>query len=106
VRNVIAVGVGGPLAAAALWLGVGTAHAQPSDDEAFLKAVHNNGIGSNAGDADLIKAAQQFCAMRRNGYSENSLINSEAIRATQLDRDTIRFFVETSEAAYCPEFIN
>jgi hypothetical protein len=76
-----------------------------SNDTAFLKAVHNHGLSDSGGDQAMINLGHMICDLRGQGYSENALVDSGALHATQMSTDDVRFLVQTSEAAYCPEYI-
>jgi hypothetical protein len=80
------------------------AHAD-SDDTAFLRAIHGDGITDDGGDQDLIKLGHSVCTLLGAGYTTNALVAMGSLHATRVSRDDERVLVQSAEAAYCPEYI-
>lgn len=68
--------------------------------------MHKYGISSSGGDQDLIGLAHDICTLLGAGYSTNALVANGALHALNMSTDDERFLVQTSEAAYCPQYIN
>jgi hypothetical protein len=94
--------------AATLTANVGFAPAAFADstDSAFLAAMHRHGITDANGDAGMIKFGHIICDMLTEGYSMNSLLDMGDLYAKNgLSPSDVKFMIETSAAAYCPEEI-
>ena len=91
--------------AAITLLAPATAHAD-SQDAVFLRAIHNRGISSSAGDGSMIETAHDICGTLAEGMSMNGLTQALSLhnRNGMTTADTA-FFVQTSAAAYCPQYI-
>jgi Protein of unknown function (DUF732) len=107
----INLGAAVPLAAAALSvvgslvLGAAPAHAD-NDDNVFLRAVHSRGLENKAeGDAGLVRVGHAICTLLADGYSMNAMVDSGELYASKLSADDVKFFVQTSAAAFCPQYI-
>jgi hypothetical protein len=86
-------------------LGAAPAHAD-NDDNVFLRAMHNRGIENNVqGDAGLIRMGHAICTALADGYSLNALEDAGELHTTQLSANDVRFVVQTSAAAFCPQYI-
>ena len=79
-------------------------HADSTDD-AFLSAMHRHGIHNDKGDAGMINFAHTVCEYLSDGYSMNSLFGIGDLYGKRLTPDDVRFLVQTSAAAYCPQYI-
>ena len=94
--------------AAALMLNGGVAHADGADD-AFLNAVHGQGItDTSGGDRSLINYGHTICTRRAAGDSESWIIEMlppPPVQGGYYGRNTLRVIVHSAEAAYCPEYI-
>jgi Protein of unknown function (DUF732) len=101
-------GVKTALAAAAL-LAVAVVVATPAqadtDDTVFLRALHNRELSSSGGDQELISLGHAICGMLADGYTMNGIASSGGLHTSKLSADDVRFIVQTSAAAYCPEYI-
>jgi hypothetical protein len=84
--------------------GADWAHAN-SDDDAFLAAVHNQGMTDDGGDAELIKFGHMMCTLLGDGYSTNGLIQMGQLHATRISADDVKLLVQSAEAAFCPQYI-
>jgi hypothetical protein len=80
-------------------------HTANSDDDAFLAAVHKQGMTDDGGDAALIKFGHTMCTLLGDGYSTNALIQTGQLHATRISADDVKILVQSAEAAYCPEYI-
>jgi Protein of unknown function (DUF732) len=88
--------------AGAAFAGTAIGHATTMDD-AFVQVLHEEGIGHNGGDAQLIAAGYEACNNLRAGRTiqqEFAAIH----RVSSLDWGQSGYFVGASVAAYCPEF--
>jgi Protein of unknown function (DUF732) len=91
--------------AAALMLSSGIAHADPSDDADYLRALHKQGITATGGDQTMIKLGHMICDLRSDGYSENSAISMAKLHGKSMTDQDAKVIVTSAEAAYCPEYI-
>jgi hypothetical protein len=80
------------------------AHAD-TDDTVFLRALHNRELSSSGGDQELISLGHAICGMLADGYTMNGISSSGGLHASKLSSDDVKFIVQTSAAAYCPELI-
>jgi len=73
-------------------------------DAAFLRAVHNHGIKSTAG--ELVEPGHSICGLLADGYSMNANMGMGNLYAgSGMTPDDVKFVVQTSAAAYCPEYV-
>jgi len=93
------------LAATATFVAAAPVCHADSTDDAFLSAMHRHGIGNDKGDAGMIDFAHTICGVLADGYSMNSLLGMGDLYAKRLTPDDVRFLVQTSAAAYCPQYI-
>jgi hypothetical protein len=90
----------------AVWTSTATASADPSDDAAFLRALHKQGITAKGGDPqEMIKLGHMLCDLRGKGYSENSLVSMGKLYGNDMSDQDVKVIVTSAEAAYCPEYI-
>jgi hypothetical protein len=76
-----------------------------TDDTVFLRALHNRELSSSGGDQELISLGHAICGMLADGYTMNGIASSGGLHTSKLSADDVRFIVQTSAAAYCPEYI-
>jgi hypothetical protein len=81
------------------------AHADTDDDTAFLNAIHARGLPDNRGGESTISVAHAICHLLGTGYTINGLASNGALHASGLSADDVKFLVQTSAAAYCPQYI-
>ena len=93
------------LAATATFVAAAPVSHADSTDDAFLSAMHRHGIHNDKGDAGMIDFAHTICGVLADGYSMNSLLGMGDLYAKRLTPDDVRFLVQTSAAAYCPQYI-
>jgi hypothetical protein len=105
IDGVKAAAVAVSLGALALLGSTATAHAD-SQDTVFLRAIHGRGISSDKGDGFMIQMAYNVCETLAEGMSMNGLTQALSLhnRNGMTTADTA-FFVQTSAAAYCPQYI-
>jgi hypothetical protein len=88
----------------ALMLSSGIAHADTDDDD-FLRALHQQGIKDTGGDQAMVKLGRMICDLRADGYSENALMGMGKLHGNSMSDDDVKVIVSSAEAAYCPEDI-
>jgi len=93
-----------PAVLVALMLSSGIAHAD-SDDDDFLRALHQQGIKDAGGDQAMIKLGRMICDLRADGYSENALKGMGKLHGNSMSDQDVKVIVSSAEAAYCPEYI-
>jgi hypothetical protein len=93
------------LAATATFVAAAPVCHADSTDDAFLAAMHRHGLHNDKGDAAMIDFAHTICGALEEGYSMNSLLGVGDLYAKRLSPDDVRFLVQTSAAAYCPQYI-
>ena len=93
------------LAATATFVAAAPVSHADSTDDAFLSAMHRHGIHNDKGDAGMINFAHTVCEYLSDGYSMNSLFGIGDLYGKRLTPDDVRFLVQTSAAAYCPQYI-
>lgn len=77
------------------------------NDAVFLKAMNSRGLSNPGGDAAQISLGHMICNLLSQGYSMNALEDSGQLHAnSSMSPDDVKFLVQTSAAAYCPENIN
>jgi hypothetical protein len=81
------------------------AHAD-SDDDVFLKAIYAHGLTNSGGDQQFIKLGHMTCDLLGQGYSLNALASMTQLHGNSMSADDSKFLVQTSAAAYCPQYIN
>jgi|ERR1700746_2352560 Protein of unknown function (DUF732) len=82
----------------------GCAHPD-SDDDDFLRALHQQGITNQFGDQGLINLGYMICDQRAEGYSENAIMTMGKLRGNKMTDQDVKVIVNSAEAAYCPEYI-
>jgi hypothetical protein len=82
------------------------AHADSGDDADFVNAIQEHGIKVRGGPDQLIRLGHVICNLLSDGYSVNGVADRAALYApSDMSADDVRFVVQTSVAAYCPQYI-
>lgn len=77
-----------------------------SDDTVFLRAMHSHGFTFYGGDQEAIHIGHLVCNVLGDGYSMTAVEKMGALHAKNgLTDGDVKFLVETSAAAYCPQYI-
>jgi Protein of unknown function (DUF732) len=90
--------------ATAIMLSSVIAHAD-SEDDAFLRALREQGLTAQGGGQTMIKIGHMVCDLRRDGYSENAAIGMAKLNGNSFSDQDAKVLVTSAEAAYCPEYI-
>jgi hypothetical protein len=77
------------------------AHADSADD-AFLKALADNGIYDNAGDADSIRNGHAVCEAFYGGDSYDDVAKYILKNTHTLTPTSVRVIITAAVGAYCP----
>jgi len=62
-------------------------------------------LPDNRNGESTISVAHAICQGLADGYSMNALEGAGALLAQGLSADDVKFLVQTSAAAYCPQYI-
>ena len=91
---------GGAIACALSLAATATANALTLQEEAYLLALHSEGIVSSAGDVGLLAAGHRVCALRHQGLSNPQLV-AAVLRANHLSEYDAGFVVGAATPQFC-----
>ncbi len=75
-------------------------------ESAFLKAVNERGITNDRGDKAMLDTGRGVCLSLATGQSLNGIAEHWALTSPEkITADEAQFFVRTSAAAFCPEYL-
>jgi hypothetical protein len=75
------------------------------DDVAFLNAMSEHRISNEDGSQAQIDLAHQMCGLLGAGMTVDGLSKHFSLSHKNLSPDEMRWFIETSAASYCPQYL-